>query len=99
MSAASAALGRRPALHVNRNAVLALVSIAQFMIVLDSTIVKVALPTIKRGLGFSEQSLSWILNGYTLVFGGFLQLRAPDRGESRQELAVTAPIIAMALQA
>jgi MFS family permease len=71
MSAASAALARRPALHVNRNAVLAVVAVAQFMIVLGSTIVNVALPTIKLGLGFSEQSLSWILNAYTLVFGGF----------------------------
>jgi MFS family permease len=81
MSAASAALARRPALHVNRNAVLAVVAVAQFMVVLDSTIVNVALPTIKRGLGFSEQSLSWILKAYTLVFGGFLLLggRAADR--------------------
>jgi len=48
---------------------------------LDATIVNVALPTIQRDLGFSEQSLSRILNAYTLVFGGFLLLsgRAADR--------------------
>lgn len=67
--------------RVNPNRVLALVAVAQFMVVLDATIVNVALPTIKTHLGFSEQSLSWILNAYTLVFGGFLLLggRAADR--------------------
>jgi EmrB/QacA subfamily drug resistance transporter len=61
--------------------VLAVVAVAQFMVVLDATVVNVALPTIKRDLGFSEQNLSWILNAYTLVFGGFLLLggRAADR--------------------
>jgi EmrB/QacA subfamily drug resistance transporter len=61
--------------------VLALIAVAQFMVVLDATIVNVALPTIKGDLGFSEQSLSWVLNAYTLIFGGFLLLggRAADR--------------------
>src|ERR1700681_3807770 len=51
------------------------------MVVLDATVVNVALPTIKVDLGFSEQSLSWILNAYTLIFGGFLLLggRLPHR--------------------
>jgi EmrB/QacA subfamily drug resistance transporter len=51
------------------------------MVVLDATIVNVALPTIKVDLGFSEQNLSWVLNAYTLIFGGFLLLggRAADR--------------------
>src|SRR5690349_1309411 len=51
------------------------------MVVLDATIVNVALPTIKTDVGFSEQSLSWVLNAYTLIFGGFLLLggRAADR--------------------
>jgi EmrB/QacA subfamily drug resistance transporter len=51
------------------------------MVILDATVVNVALPTIKRELGFSEQSLSWVLNAYTLVFGGFLLLggRLADR--------------------
>jgi EmrB/QacA subfamily drug resistance transporter len=66
---------------VNANVVLAIVAVAQFMVVLDASIVNVALPTIKRDVGFSEQSLSWILNAYTLIFGGFLLLggRAADR--------------------
>ena len=69
------------AVRVNPNAVLAVVAIAQFMVVLDTTVVNVALPTIKIDLGFSEQSLSWVLNAYTLMFGGFLLLggRAADR--------------------
>jgi EmrB/QacA subfamily drug resistance transporter len=64
----------RPALRVGPGAVLAVVAVAQFMVVLDATVVNVALPTIKGDVGFSEQSLSWVLNAYTLVFGGFLLL-------------------------
>src|SRR5256885_7721569 len=81
MAATSAALDSRPAPRVNPNAVLAVVAVAQFMVSLDSTVVNVALPTIRLDLGFSEQSLSWILNAYTLMFGGFLLLggRAADR--------------------
>src|SRR4051812_8220541 len=81
MGATSAALDSRPAFRVNPNAVLAVVAVAQFMVILDSTVVNVALPTIRLDLGFSEQSLSWILNAYTLMFGGFLLLggRAADR--------------------
>ncbi len=50
------------------------------MVVLDATIVNVALPSIQRGLHFSSSSLPWVVNGYTLVFGGFLLLggRAAD---------------------
>jgi EmrB/QacA subfamily drug resistance transporter len=44
------------------------------MVVLDATIVNVALPSIQRGLHFSPTSLQWIVNGYTLMFGGFLLL-------------------------
>jgi EmrB/QacA subfamily drug resistance transporter len=71
----------RPTSRVNEGAVLAVVAVAQFMVILDATIVNVALPTIKLDVGFSEQSLSWVLNAYTLMFGGFLLLggRAADR--------------------
>ena len=66
--------------QVNRWLVLGLVCIAQFMVILDATIVNVALPSIQRGLHFSPTSLQWIVNAYTLVFGGFLLLggRAAD---------------------
>ena len=67
--------------RLNANAVLVLVAVAQFMIVLDSTIVNVALPTIQRDVGFSQESLVWVLNAYILIFGGFLLLggRLADR--------------------
>jgi EmrB/QacA subfamily drug resistance transporter len=47
---------------------------AQLMIILDATVVNIALPHIQAGLGFSSTSLSWVLNGYTLTFGGLLLL-------------------------
>lgn len=50
--------------------VLVLVCAAQFMCVLDSTIVNVALPSIQRSLGFSGANLPWVLNGYLIAFGG-----------------------------
>src|SRR3954454_12943005 len=80
-SSASAVPASRSASRVNPNAVLAVVAVAQFMVILDSTVVNVALPTIQRHLSFSEQSLSWVLNAYTLMFGGFLLLggRLADR--------------------
>src|SRR5215211_3345979 len=81
MSAPAARSISRPASGVDANAVLAVVAVAQFMVILDATIVNVALPTIKVDVGFSEQSLSWVLNAYTLMFGGFLLLggRLADR--------------------
>ena len=48
--------------------------LADLMIVLDSTIVNVALPSIRTDLGFSEASLAWVVNAYLLTFGGFLLL-------------------------
>jgi EmrB/QacA subfamily drug resistance transporter len=53
---------------------LIVVCLGSLMIVLDSTIVNVALPSIKRDLGFSQASLAWVVNGYMLTFGGFLLL-------------------------
>ncbi len=60
--------------------ILLLVCIAQFMVILDATVVNVALPSIQKDLGLSEANLQWIVNAYTLVFGGFLLLggRAGD---------------------
>jgi EmrB/QacA subfamily drug resistance transporter len=53
---------------------LALVCVAQFMVVLDASIVNVALPTIGEALNFSQEDLSWVINAYVLTFGGFLLL-------------------------
>src|SRR6266571_8551800 len=60
--------------------VLVIICLAQFMVVLDATIVNVALPHIQSSLGFTEASLQWVINAYTLVFAGFLLLggRAGD---------------------
>jgi EmrB/QacA subfamily drug resistance transporter len=53
---------------------LALLCIAQFVVVLDASIVNVALPTIGESLSFSQDNLSWVVNAYVLTFGGFLLL-------------------------
>jgi EmrB/QacA subfamily drug resistance transporter len=53
---------------------LALLCVAQFVVVLDASIVNVALPTIGKALNFTEDSLPWVLNAYVLTFGGFLLL-------------------------
>lgn len=70
--------------HVARaqNLTLALIviSTAQLMVVLDATIVNIALPSIQKDLGFTPANLQWVLTAYTLAFGGFLLLggRAGD---------------------
>ena len=97
-AAAPAAAQQRPgaaALRLPRgsNAVLVLVCLAQFMVILDVSIVNVALPSIRAGLGFSTTGLQWVVNAYTITFGGFLMLggRAADLlGRRRVFLAGTA---------
>ncbi len=54
--------------------VLTIVCLAQFMVVLDISIVNVALPSIQRSLGFSEANLQWVVTAYSLTFGGLLLL-------------------------
>ncbi|MFE3450937.1 MFS transporter [Nonomuraea sp. NPDC059194] len=60
--------------------VLALVCACQFMVILDSSIVNVALPSIRGDLAFTSTGLAWVVNGYLLTFGGFMLLggRAAD---------------------
>src|SRR5919201_952887 len=53
---------------------LILLCVAQFVVVLDASIVNVALPTIGRALHFNESNLPWVVNAYVLTFGGFLLL-------------------------
>jgi EmrB/QacA subfamily drug resistance transporter len=55
-------------------AILLLLSLVQFMDVLDASILNIALPSIKSDLGFSQQGLQWVINGYILTYGGFLLL-------------------------
>jgi EmrB/QacA subfamily drug resistance transporter len=61
-------------------ATLVLACLAQFMVILDVSVVNVALPAIRVHLGFSEQDLQWVVNAYTVTFAGFLLLggRAAD---------------------
>jgi EmrB/QacA subfamily drug resistance transporter len=55
-------------------AALVVISAAQLMIVLDATVITVALPSIQRALHFSAANLEWVISGYTLAFGGLLLL-------------------------
>ena len=57
-------------------AILLLLSLVQFMDILDASILNIALPSIKHDLGFSQQSLQWVVDGYILTYGGFLLLGA-----------------------
>lgn len=57
-----------------RNLALVLLALTQFVVVIDASIVNVALPSIGRALEFSQNDLSWVVNSYTLTFGGFLLL-------------------------
>ncbi len=64
-----------PALaHPRRWSILILLCLVEFMLLLDDTVVNVALPRIKEDLGFSLANLAWVVNAYVLVFGGFLLL-------------------------
>jgi EmrB/QacA subfamily drug resistance transporter len=78
--------------------VLVIVCFAQFMVVLDATIVNVALPSIQKDLKLSAQNLQWIVNAYTLVFGGFLLLggRAADLLGRRRLFAIGLAIFSAA---
>ena len=71
---------------------------AQFMVVMDATIVAIALPEIRLDLGFSQAGLQWVISAYTLVFGGFLLLagRAADLWGRRRLFMVGLAVFAVA---
>src|SRR5437868_8640339 len=74
--------GSAPArLHARRWWGLTAIALSQLMIVLDTTIVTIALPTAQRDLGMSDASRQWVVTAYTLAFGGLLLLggRIADR--------------------
>jgi EmrB/QacA subfamily drug resistance transporter len=77
---------------------LVLLCSAQFVVVLDASIVNVALPTIKEALTFSQENLSWVVNAYVLTFGGFLLLggRLADLLGRRRVFMVGLAIVALA---
>lgn len=82
----------------NRWLVLVIACLAQFMVVLDNTIVNVALPSVQRGLDFSPANLQWVINAYTLIFGGFLLLggRAADLLGRRRLFTIGVAVFAAA---
>src|SRR2546421_2719801 len=70
-SSAAASAGKR---ERRRWLALAVLCLGQLMMVLDATIVNVALPSIQHDLHFSQGNLTWVMNGYLITFGGFLLL-------------------------
>ncbi|WP_320668776.1 MFS transporter [Patulibacter defluvii] len=60
--------------HPRRWAALAVIALAQFIVIMDTSIIGVALPEIQADLGFSPDALSWVFNAYVIAFGGLLLL-------------------------
>src|ERR1039458_5614311 len=79
------------------NALLAVVCLAQFMVILDVSIVNIALPSIRDGLHFSTTGLQWVVNAYTLTFAGLLMLggRSADLLGRRRVLLAGAAMFAL----
>src|SRR5207253_3159930 len=94
----SATASEAPAARAPDWAVLSLVCLAQFMVILDISVVNVALPSIREDLGFSATGLQWVVNAYTLTFAGFLLLggRAADLIGRREVFAVGLLVFAFA---
>ena len=85
-------------LHAHPNIALTVIAAAQLMVVLDATIVNIALPHIRSALHFTPTGLSWVLNAYTLVFGGLLLLggRAGDLFGRRRMFMIGVLLFALA---
>ena len=81
--------------------VLALACACQFMVILDVSIVNVALPSVQRDLGFTETGLAWVVNGYVLTFAGFMLLggRAADLFGHRRMLVAGLGLFSLASMA
>ena len=60
--------------HPRRWTALAVIALAQFMVIMDTSIIGVALPEIQADLGFSPENLSWVFNAYVIALGGLLLL-------------------------
>ncbi len=80
MTSPNVRTGRDAHGHSNLGIALLVISAAQLMVILDASIVNIALPSIRTALGFTPENLSWVVNAYTLAFGGLLLLggRAGD---------------------
>jgi EmrB/QacA subfamily drug resistance transporter len=85
---------------VSTNALLLAVCLAQFMVILDVSVVNIALPSMRAGLHFSTTGLQWVVNAYTITFAGFLMLGARSAdllGRRRVLLAGTALFVISSL--
>jgi len=80
------------------NWLLAVCCVAQFMVILDLSIVNVALPSIQLSLGFSSADLQWVVDAYTITFAGFLLLggRAVDHFGQRRMLVIALLVFGLA---
>src|SRR5829696_3320333 len=67
---------------------LALIALAQFMVIMDTSIIGVALPEIRTDLGFGAEDLSWIFNAYVIAFGGLAAARRPPLRPARRPARV-----------
>src|SRR6201996_751538 len=87
-----------PTRPAHPTATLLLACLAQFMVILDVSVVNVALPAIRNGLHFSEVDLQWVVNAYTVTFAGFLLLggRAADMLGRRRVFVVGLVLFALA---
>jgi EmrB/QacA subfamily drug resistance transporter len=91
-TAAAGRLASRPGL------LLAVCCVAQLMVILDLSIVNVALPSIQESLGFSSTALQWVVNAYAITFAGFMMLggRAADHVGQRRTLVAALGLFAVA---
>ncbi len=64
----------QPVPHPRRWWALSVIAVAQFLVIMDTSIIGVALPEIQRAIGFSQSELSWVFNAYVIAFGGLLLL-------------------------
>jgi EmrB/QacA subfamily drug resistance transporter len=92
------ALAATSSARTNRSLLLAVCCLAQFMVILDISIVNVAIPTIRASLGFSRTDLQWVVNAYTITFAGFLMLsgRAADLFGQRRTFVTGLLVFALA---
>ena len=71
--------------HPRRWTALAVIALAQFMVIMDTSIIGVALPKIQADVGFTPESLSWVFNAYVVAFGGLLLLGGPPVRPRRRQ--------------
>ncbi len=83
--------------HPTRWLALGLIALAQFMVIMDTSIIGVALPEIQADLGFTQESLSWVFNAYVIAFGGLLLLggRLSDLFGARRVFTVGWAVLAV----